>query len=125
MSRPACTLLIVDDEFATLEVLAMLFSGEGFVVRKAADGADALAILAAEEIDLVVSDVQMPVLDGETLADRMRADARLALVPIILTSANALQRTHAAPVVAFVPKPYRFDDLLALVRAALVRGESR
>jgi CheY-like chemotaxis protein len=114
------TILIVDDEFASLEVLAVLFEGEGFRALKAADGAEALRLLAQESVDIVVTDAEMPILDGPRMVEAMRGDARLRALPVILMSANGLhEQAVLPPVRAFIGKPLRFDNLLALVRAAL------
>jgi CheY-like chemotaxis protein len=114
------TILIVDDEFAALEVLAVLFEGEGFRALKAGHGAEALEILARESVDIVVTDAEMPILDGPRLVERMRGEPRTVAVPVILMSANNWhERMVAPPVVAFIPKPLRFDDLLRLVRQTL------
>src|SRR5205823_796564 len=112
--------LIVDDEFASLEVLALLFEGEGFRALEAGDGAEALRLLAAETIDIVVTDAEMPILDGPRMIERMRGDHRLRTVPVILMSANGAHRERVAPPVrAFIAKPLRFDQLLELVTQAL------
>jgi CheY-like chemotaxis protein len=114
------TILIVDDEFASLQVLGVLFEGEGFRALKASDGAEALRLMAAETIDLVLTDAEMPILDGPRMVAAMRADARLKLLPVILMSANGIHEQRvAAPVRAFISKPLHFDSLLALVNDAL------
>jgi CheY-like chemotaxis protein len=114
------TILIVDDEFGSLEVLAVLFEGEGFRALRAGHGADALALLATETVDVVLTDAEMPVLDGLRLIEHLRRDERLRALPVILMSANGLhQAAVAPPVVAFITKPLRFDDLLRLVRLQL------
>ena len=110
------TILIVDDEYAALEVLAVLFEGEGFRALKAGDGAEGLRLLAAESVDLVVTDAEMPLLDGPRMIEAMRADARLGQLPVILMSANGVHAEKVAPPVrAFVHKPLRFDELLRVV----------
>jgi CheY-like chemotaxis protein len=114
------TILIVDDEFASLEVLAVLFEGEGYRTLKAGDGAEALRLMAAESVDLVVTDAEMPILDGPRMVERMRADSRLRALPVILMSANGIHREGVAPPVrAFIGKPLRFDQLLELVTQTL------
>src|SRR6266496_2532308 len=96
------TILIVDDEFAALEVLALLFEGEGFRALKASNGAEALRLLGQETVDLVVTDAEMPILDGLRTIESMRSDPRLRKLPVILMSANGIHaQSVKAPVVAF------------------------
>jgi two-component system sensor histidine kinase/response regulator len=78
------TVLVADDEFAVLEVLSMALEGEGHRVLKAGDGADAWRILTSQPCDVVVCDESMPVMNGHQLLAAMRADPKLATLPVIL-----------------------------------------
>jgi CheY-like chemotaxis protein len=78
------TVLVADDEFAVLEVLSMALEGEGHRVLKAGDGADALRILSSQPCDVIVTDENMPVMNGHQLIAAVRADPKLADLPIIL-----------------------------------------
>jgi two-component system, sensor histidine kinase and response regulator len=78
------TVLVADDEFAVLEVLSMALEGEGHRVLKAGDGADALRILSSQPCDVIVCDENMPVMNGHQLIAAMRAEPKLAGIPIIL-----------------------------------------
>lgn len=78
------TVLVADDEFAVLEVLAMSLEAEGHRVLKAGDGADALRILVSQPCDVVVCDELMPLMNGRQLLAAMRADPRLVDLPVIL-----------------------------------------
>jgi CheY-like chemotaxis protein len=115
-------LLIVDDEYASLEVLAFLMSGEGFQVFTAADGEDALLQLEKAAIALVITDYKMPRMDGSQLCLKMLADSRFQHIPVIFTSATYRQDVpRPSNVVAFFSKPLFFNEVLAAVRRILPR----
>jgi CheY-like chemotaxis protein len=109
------TVLVVEDEPAVREVVVDLLQDEGFAVREASDGLQAIDELEADNIDLVLSDVRMPRLDGPSLARRLRG--RGHAVPVVLMSAVAVEVD--LPGVRFLPKPFDRDHLLHVVGSAL------
>ncbi|HEU4533656.1 MAG TPA: response regulator, partial [Polyangiaceae bacterium] len=112
--------LVVDDEYASLEVLALLLEAEGYRVLTAADGAEALGRLSLEAADLVITDYMMPRMTGDELCRRMNDEPRLRNVPVIMTTAMFRDDVPPSPqVVALFIKPLRFDKLLAAVRELL------
>jgi CheY-like chemotaxis protein len=112
--------LVVDDEFASLEVLALLLTGEGLRVVTASNGEEALERLAEQDLDLVITDYKMPKMDGSELCLQMLADPRLASIPVIFTSATYRQDVpRPGNVAAFFNKPLLFSDLLRAVRQIL------
>ena len=114
------TVLVVDDEPLIREIVRALLEDEGYAVECAADGVEALAVVDAASVDVVISDVVMPRLDGRTLAHRLRS--RRKALPIVLMSANRSE--SGIPGVAIVPKPFDVDDLLAAVSGALANAAS-
>src|SRR5436190_15141826 len=113
------TILVVDDEFAVLEGLSMAIEHEGHRVLKAGDGADALRILQSQPCDVVVCDGGMPIMNGLQLIAAMRADPRLAAVPVILmfdTYGRPLPSADAHTRV--LAKPVMLADLLAALAQA-------
>lgn len=114
--------LIVDDEPDLRETLAEQFDlTEGFTARTAASGEEALGVLAAERVDLVILDVDMPGLDGREVARRMR-DQDIRIPVIMLTGRDGEADTVAgleAGANDYVSKPFSFAVLLARVRAQL------
>ena len=112
--------LVVDDEYASLEVLALLLTGEGFQVLTAADGEEAWERLAEGPIDLLITDYKMPRMDGSELCERMLADARYRDIPVIFTSATYRQDVpRPSNVRAFFSKPLLFKTLLAATHQLL------
>jgi two-component system chemotaxis sensor kinase CheA len=84
----AVRLLVVDDSITTRTMEMSMFEAAGYVVRGAADGVAAWELLQTEEIDIVVSDVDMPRMDGFELCARIRAHPELAELPIVLVTAR-------------------------------------
>jgi chemotaxis protein histidine kinase CheA/CheY-like chemotaxis protein len=82
------TVLVADDSLTTRSLLRSVLESSGYKVRTAADGEEALRLLRNEAIDLLVSDVQMPRLDGIGLVERLRADPRIARLPVVLFSSG-------------------------------------
>jgi len=80
-------ILIVDDSITTRTMERNMFESAGYQVKAAADGVEALSLLQSEEFDLVVSDVDMPRMDGFELTQHVRANAKLAQLPIVLVTA--------------------------------------
>ena len=114
------TLLLVDDLAANRDTLAELLGPEHYVMVQAASGAEALARAAENPPDLVLLDVLMPAMDGLEVCRRLRADARLAEVPIILLTALDDRPSRLAGLEAgaddFISKPFDPAELCARVR---------
>jgi len=113
LTRPQ--VLVVDDEPAIRETVATLLEEEGYRVRRAKDGVEALSTLAGDGIDLILADINMPRLDGATLVRKLRG--RGNRIPIVLMS--AIYADVDLPGVRFVPKPFAIDRLLGAVTSAL------
>ncbi len=107
--------LIVEDVEVNQEVIGELLTNAGLSARFANDGQEALAAIARQRPDVVLMDVQMPVMDGYTATRHLRADPSLADLPIIALSANALldeqEKCVAAGMNAHVAKPIRMETL--------------
>ena len=115
-------LLVIDDDPAGCRLLTAIFVSQGFEVTSAHDGEDALRLVEAREgIDLLLSDVVMPGIDGPELACRLRA--RWSDLPVLFVtgySADRLARTDAVgPHDRVLEKPYQFDELARTIRGML------
>ena len=125
MTEAPHNVLVVDDEYASLEVLALLLTGEGFRLFTAADGQEALERLAEAPMALVITDYKMPRMDGSELCLRMLADPRFENIPVIFTSASYRQDVpRPKNVAAFFNKPLLFKDVLSAVRRILKSASS-
>lgn len=78
--------MIVDDSITTRTLERNIFEAAGYVVRVAVDGADAWTQLHSEKVDLVVSDVTMPRMNGFELTERIRSDQRFKTTPVVLVT---------------------------------------
>ena len=112
--------LVVDDSLTVRRVTQRLLQREGYRVVLAADGLQALERLAQEAPDLVLSDIEMPRMDGFELARHLRGDPRWSGLPLVfITSRTAPKhREHAQSlgVDHYLGKPYSEDELMGLVR---------
>ena len=111
--------MVVDDSLTVRRVTQRLLAREGYRVVLAKDGLDALERLAEAIPAIVLSDIEMPRMDGFDLVRNMRADARLRDLPVIMITSRIAQkhREYAAElgVDHYLGKPYSEEDLLALV----------
>ena len=117
--QQAPLVLVVDDSLTVRRVTQRLLVREGYRVRLAKDGLDGLDCLADEVPALVLTDIEMPRMDGFDLVRNMRVDSRLSGLPVIMITSRIAQkhRDYAAElgVNHYLGKPYVEDDLLALV----------
>ena len=86
--------MVVDDALMVRELQRSILERGGYSVRAASDGAEALAMLADQPADLVVTDVEMPKLDGLSLIRNIRAHPRLANIPVLIVSSHASEEDH-------------------------------
>ena len=116
-------ILVVDDEAQIARVLKTTLSAQGYGVRTAVDGEQALNEMKAWTPDLVITDLRMPNVDGLQLCRRIRAQSR---IPIIILSVKGEETIKIEALDAgaddYVTKPFSVNELLARVRAALRRA---
>ena len=107
--------LVVDDDPAIREILAIALEDEGHEVSTAADGAQALARVDERQPDLVLLDLNMPVLDGWQTQARLRT--RTPRIPVVFMTAGTVAKSEADRHQAdgFLPKPFDIDRLLSLI----------
>jgi two-component system chemotaxis sensor kinase CheA len=79
-------ILVVDDTLTARILLRNIFESAGFTIKTANDGAEALSVLKGESFDLVVTDIEMPVMNGFELTEQIRADNKLSDVPVIMVT---------------------------------------
>jgi DNA-binding response OmpR family regulator len=122
------TILIVDDEPSVIEVVGLYLRRDGFRVRTARDGAEALLALGGEPPALVILDVMLPHIDGLSILRRLRANPALD-VPVILLTARGgeTDRITGLDLGAddYVTKPFSPGELVSRVRAVLRRAATR
>jgi two-component system response regulator AtoC len=120
-------LLVIDDEPGLRQSLRLILTDEGFEVVEAADGEQGLERALGEAFDAVLCDVRMPVLDGLAFLDRYRAAGGTALV--IMMSAYGSEDSAIAAMKAgaydYIPKPFRADEVILVLRKAEERERLR
>ena len=119
-------ILLVEDDQAILANLARFLRLEGFDVTTARNGAEGLRAVEQQLPDLVLSDLLMPEMDGETLLAVLRADTSTAHLPVIFLTASADRAERDAKLQLgasdYLVKPLDLQDLLAAVRRHLPAG---
>lgn len=113
-------ILVVDDSAAIRQLLQATLQAGGFDVIATADGAAALAFLRESRVDLVVTDINMPHMDGIQLIEHVRRDPGHAAVPILVLSGESgraeRDRATAAGASAWLSKPFTVAKLLSAIR---------
>ena len=114
----AKTVLVIEDEGAIAEMLAMLLGDEGYAVHVARTGAEGLTCARADAPDLITLDLALPGVDGASLLRTLHADSR---APILVISAHpdVLAPPDRALAAAVLSKPFDIDDMLASVAGLL------
>jgi len=114
------TILTVDDSRMMREMLLMVLQGAGFSVVQAEDGADGLEVLARSSPDVIITDINMPKLDGYGFIEGVRRDERYRAIPILVlsteSSAEKKNRAREAGATGWIVKPFQADTLLDVVR---------
>jgi two-component system cell cycle response regulator DivK len=116
-------ILVVEDQEDNRQILRDLLGTTDYEVVEAENGEEALAAVAKQRPDLILMDIQLPILDGYEATRRIKADPALSSIPIIAVTSYALSgdeaKARAAGCDDFVPKPYSPRQLLAKIRQYL------
>jgi len=117
------TILTVDDAATMRKMIAFTLKSAGHEILEAGDGAEALALLKTRPADLVITDVNMPNMDGITLTRELRALPAFKSIPIILLTTESAPEKKAAGKAAgatgWIVKPFQQEQLLAVVAKVL------
>ncbi|HEY9594634.1 MAG TPA: response regulator, partial [Spirochaetia bacterium] len=114
-------ILVVDDSITARTLLKSILETAGYVVRTAVDGAEALATVKEESFDLVMSDVDMPRMNGFELTEKIRADRKLSDLPVVLVTALESRQDRERGIEAganayLVKSSFEQSNLLDIVR---------
>jgi two-component system, cell cycle response regulator DivK len=116
-------ILVVEDQADSRRIIRDMLAATEYEVIEAENGEEALAAIAKQRPDLILMDVQLPIMDGYTATRRIKADPVLQSIPIIAVTSFALDGEEkiakAAGCDDYVPKPYSPRELLAKIHQYL------
>lgn len=120
----AKTILIVDDSSSVRQVVGITLRGAGYEVIEGCDGKDALTRLDGRKVHLIVSDVNMPNMDGITFVKQVKALASYRFTPVIMLTTESAddkkREGQAAGAKAWVVKPFKPEVLLNAVQKLIL-----
>jgi two-component system chemotaxis response regulator CheY len=112
--------LTVDDSRTMRDMVTFTLKGAGYDVLEAADGQQALTVIAANKVDLVITDLNMPVMDGLTLIKRLRAAPAHRTLPILMLTTESDEKKKAegrtAGATGWIVKPFNPEKLISVVQ---------
>lgn len=113
------TILVVDDSASVRQVVSMSLKSQGYQVIDAVDGVDALKKIEGQKINLIVSDVNMPNMDGITFVKTLKAKPEYRFTPVLMLTTESeeskKEEGKAAGAKAWLVKPFKPDVLLSAV----------
>ncbi|MGM8226740.1 response regulator [Cellvibrio sp. ARAG 10.3] len=113
------TILVVDDSASIRQVVSMTLKSAGYSVIEAVDGKDALTKLDGQKVNLVISDVNMPNMDGISFVKEMKQKANYKFTPVIMLTTEGSDEKkkegQAAGAKAWVVKPFKPEQMLQAV----------
>ena len=116
-------ILVVEDQEDNRQIIRDMLAQTDYEISEAENGEEALAEIAKQRPDLILMDIQLPIMDGYTATRRIKADPALRSIPIIAVTSYALsgedKKAREAGCDDYIPKPYSPRELLAKVRQHL------
>ena len=116
----AKTILIVDDSASLRQVVSIALKGAGYETLEACDGQDGLNKLKGQKVHLIISDVNMPNMDGISMVKAVKAMPAYKFTPIVMLTTESQEAKkregQAAGAKAWIVKPFRPDQLLDVVQ---------
>ena len=117
------TILAVDDSASMRQMVSFTLKGAGYEVIEAADGKQALELAKQKRVNLVLTDVNMPVMDGIALIKALRALPNYKFTPMLMLTTESAdhkkQEGKAAGATGWIVKPFNPDQLLATIKKVL------
>lgn len=117
------TILTVDDTASMRQMVSYTLSDAGYEVEQAADGQEALDFCNKQKFDLVIADINMPVMDGITLVKKLRGTKDYKFTPILMLTTESQedkrQEGKTAGATGWIVKPFNPDQLVNVVKNVL------
>ena len=109
-------ILVVEDQPDNRQIIRDMLAPTDYEITEVESGEEALAAIAKQRPDLILMDIQLPIMDGYEVTRRIKADPAMRSIPIIALTSHALEQTaRAAGCDGYVPEPYSPRHLLAKV----------
>jgi len=116
-------IMTVDDAASVRQLVSFTLKKEGYEVVEACDGKDAVQKLGSTDVDMVVTDLNMPEMNGIELIKNLRAQAKYRFIPIIMltteSQAGTKQEGKAAGATGWIVKPFQPEQLIGVVKKVL------
>ncbi len=120
---PKFRILSVDDSASIRQMVSFTLTKEGYEVIEAQDGRDALSKLGGSPVNMVITDLHMPVMDGIELIKSLRADPAYKFTPIVMLTTESHQdrkdQGRQAGATGWIVKPFKPDQLISVVKRLL------
>ena len=122
----AFNLLIVDDSASIRQIIKRVISISGFAtgdIYEAENGLEAIKILAGKRVDLILSDINMPVMDGITLLEKVKKNRALGHIPVVMVTTEAreqlVNKVMALGASGYISKPFHPEEIKQLLQKIL------
>jgi two-component system cell cycle response regulator DivK len=116
-------ILVVEDQPDSRQITRDMLTGTDYEITEAENGEEALTVIAKQRPDLILMDIQLPIMDGYTATNQIKADPALRSIPIIAVTSYALageeKKARVAGCDDYVTKPFSPRELLAKIRQYL------
>lgn len=122
--RKSTFVLVVDDDPDVLEALSDALETEGYEVKGARDGIDALEAIGQRRPDLIITDLLMPTMTGFELLAALHDDPALATIPTLIITAGRSPEASETPGAVVLPKPLDLDRLMRAISACTASSET-
>lgn len=113
------TVLIVEDSLFVAKFLSIAFKDAGFKVKTASDGYEALEKAIKDDINLIVTDLNMPEMDGVALLKSLKENQSTKNIPVILMSSNIPNESEISESYAFLQKPFNEKKIISIAKKAI------
>lgn len=119
----AKVIMTVDDSTSIRQMVSFTLTQAGYEVKEAVDGKDAIAKLAAATVDMVITDLNMPNMDGVEMIKQIRAQGKFKFIPILMLTTESndtkKQEGKAAGATGWIVKPFNAAQLIEVIKKLL------
>ncbi len=117
------TILTVDDSASIRQLVKFTLKKAGYSVLEGSNGEEGLNVAQSNDVDMVITDLNMPIMDGINLIKQLRAVSKYRYIPIIMltteSDASMKQKGKAAGATGWIVKPFKPEQLLAVIKKVL------